>query len=108
MAISTKDHDPSRAALLVALVQFASSISAFLLTMPAGAFADVMNRRRIMIFWQSLAAIAAASLAIVAWSGHITPWMVLLATFSIGIGAAMTNPAWQTAMVELVPPHQAL
>ncbi len=106
MAISTKDLDPSRAALMVALVQFASSIPAFLLTMPAGALADVMNRRKIMLAWQCLAAVAAASLAIVAWSGHITPWMILLATLSIGISAAITNPAWQTAMVELVPANQ--
>jgi len=89
--------------LPVALVQTATSLPMFLLGLPAGAIADLVNRRRLLIFTQSWMLVAAALLGVLALAGVIGPWSLLALTFALGLGSGMNGPAWAAAIPELVP-----
>jgi MFS family permease len=89
--------------LLVALVQTATTLPVFLLSLPSGAVADLVDRRRLLIFTQSWMLAAAALLGILTAMGVIGPWWLLALTFALGLGAAMNGPAWSAAVPELVP-----
>jgi MFS family permease len=88
---------------LVALVQAATSLPMFILSLPGGALADVIDRRRILLFTQSWMALSAAGLGILTWAGLATPWTLLIFTFLLGLGAALNGPAWQSSIPEMVP-----
>lgn len=88
---------------MVAMVQAATSLPMFLLSLPAGAVADVVDRRRLLLLSQSWMAAAAGGLAVMTLLGGTTPWALLLFTFLLGIGAALNGPAWQAIIPELVP-----
>ena len=88
---------------LVALVQAATSLPSFLLALPAGALADVLDRRRLLLVTQGWMTVAAAGLGVLTLAGWITPWWLLGFTFLLGLGAAANNPAWQAIIPELVP-----
>lgn len=88
---------------MVALVQAATSLPMFLLSLPAGALADVLDRRRILLATQSWMLLSAAALGLLTAVGLTTPWVLLLLTTSIGLGAALNQPAWQASLPELVP-----
>src|SRR4051812_2779082 len=91
--------------LLVALVQTATSLPFFLLAMPAGALADVLDRRRLLMVTQTWMLLAAAALGALTLAGLASPWVLLAFTFLLGLGAALTRPAWMAAIPELVPPR---
>jgi MFS family permease len=88
---------------IVAMVQAATIMPVFLLALPGGALADIVDRRVFLIgsqIWTILAASALALLTV----GHMTTATLLLAlTFAIGIGSALTAPAWSAIVPELVP-----
>ncbi len=92
--------------LMVALVQAFTALPTFLLAIPAGALADVLDRRRLLIVGQAAMLVAATALAAAAFAQAVTPLLLLVVTFALGVGAAVTNPAWQTAMTDLVPREQ--
>src|SRR5262245_35288820 len=89
--------------LMVALVQTATSLPVFLLALPAGALADIVDRRRLLVAAQSAMLLAAAALGVLTVAGRVTPWALLGLTFVIGAGSAMNGPGWQAIMPELVP-----
>src|SRR5437764_987938 len=91
--------------LLVALVQTATSLPFFLLALPAGALADVLDRRRLLLATQAWMLLAAAALGALTLAGLATPWVLLALTALLGLGAALTGPAWMAAIPELVPPR---
>lgn len=93
----------SPSALMVALIQTATSLPMFLLALPAGALADVVNRRKLLLFTQTWMLLAAAALAFLTWLGLMNPAALLLLTFFLGLGAALNGPAWQAIVPELVP-----
>jgi len=88
---------------MVALVQTASALPFFFLSLLAGALADTRDRRAIMLVSQVIALLASAALAAVAFAGGITPWLLLGLTFLIGCGAALFAPAWQASIGDQVP-----
>jgi MFS family permease len=88
--------------LMVALMQTATSLPVFLLALPAGALADVVNRRRMLLFTQGWMLTAAAVLGMLTLLDMTTPWGLLILTFVLGTGAAMNAPAWQATTPELV------
>jgi len=88
--------------LMVALVQAATSLPMFLFALPAGALADIVDRRRLLIAAQTWMLIAAAALAALAFAGEVTPLRLLAATFALAVGAAMNAPAWQAVVPDLV------
>ncbi|MBI1354812.1 MAG: MFS transporter [Acidobacteria bacterium] len=89
--------------LMVSLIQAATSLPMFLLALPAGVLADIVDRRRFMIFSQTGMALVAGALALVTIAGQTTAWTLLLFTFLLGCGAALLAPAWQAIVPELVP-----
>ncbi len=89
--------------LLIALMQTAASLPVLLLGLPAGANADMFDRRRLLIFWQSWMLGAVAILSVLTVAGVVSPWTLLTLTLLLNIGAAMSNPAWQAIVPELVP-----
>ena len=88
---------------MVALVQAAGIFPMFLLSLPAGALADIIDRRRLLLATQAWMTLAAALLAALTLLGAASPWMLLGFTFLLGLGAAMNAPAWQAIVQELVP-----
>ncbi len=93
----------TRSPLLIALMQTAASLPVLLLGLPAGATADILDRRRLLIFWQTWMLAAAAILSVLSFAGSIGPWMLLGLTLLLNVGAAANNPAWQAIVPELVP-----
>jgi len=88
---------------MVALVQAATSLPVFLVGLPAGALADVVDRRRLLLWTQGGMLAAALVLGALTLLGQTTPWALLTLTFTLGLGAAMNAPAWQAIVSELVP-----
>ncbi|MBN9286800.1 MAG: hypothetical protein BGO43_05400 [Gammaproteobacteria bacterium 39-13] len=86
----------------VALVQAITSLSICLLAIPAGALADIIDRRRYLIVLQSIMLITAALLAIITFWGKMTPELLLFLTFCLGAGAALSVPTWQAIIPEIV------
>ncbi len=93
--------DPST--VMVSLVQTAISLPAFLLALPAGALADVFDRRRMILFTQAWMLTAAAALGFLTIADLTTPWMLLTLTLLLGLGSALNGPAWQAIVPELAP-----
>jgi MFS family permease/quinol monooxygenase YgiN len=92
--------------MLVALVETAGSLPIVLLALPAGALADVVDRRRLLLITQSWMLVSAAVLGVFTLAGMVTPWLLLLLTFTLGLGTAMNGPAWQAIIPDLVPRHE--
>lgn len=88
---------------MVALVQSSVTLPILLLALVAGAAADSFDRRVMMLVAQSFMLAVSAALAFAAWTGTITPWLLLAFTFLIGCGAAFHGPAWQASVGEMVP-----
>src|SRR5215510_12493180 len=83
----------TRSPILVALVETAGSLPVFLLALPAGALADVIDRRRLLLTTQSWMLASAALMGALTLAGVVTPWLLLLLTFTLGLGIAMNGPA---------------
>ncbi|MCZ0960562.1 MFS transporter [Paracoccus benzoatiresistens] len=90
-------------ATLIALVQASNTLPIMLLALASGALADIFDRKTILLFAQCFMAAVSVLLAIVAWQGWLTPWLLLAFTFLIGAGQALYNPPWQASMGDLVP-----
>src|SRR5712671_4643879 len=90
--------------VLVALVETAGSLPVVLLALPAGALADVVDRRRLLLVIQIWMVVAAGAMGVLALMGQMTPARLLSLTFLLGIGTAMSNPVWQAITPELVRP----
>src|SRR6185436_7969673 len=89
--------------LMVALVQSATSLPVLVVGLPAGAVADMVDRRRLLLVTQSWMLVVAGLLAVLAFLGLMTPTTLLVLTFALGIGVAMNAPTWQAITSELVP-----
>ena len=88
--------------LLVSLVQTASSLPIVMLALPAGAWADLMDRRRLLLGAQLAMFLAAAGLVCATFLGATSPALILALTFALGCGNAVASPAWQAIQPDLV------
>jgi MFS family permease len=88
----------------VSLVQVAVSLPVFLIALPAGALADIIDRRKFLLFTQSSMVAAATVLGVMTLTHTVTPQILLVFTFLLGVGAVMNDPAWQALTPDLVPP----
>ncbi|PYP85411.1 MAG: MFS transporter [Candidatus Angelobacter sp. Gp1-AA117] len=89
--------------MYVALVQVALSLPVFLIAVPAGALADLVDRRKFLLLTQSSMVAAATVLGILTVTHVVTPQLLLVFTFLLGVGAVMNDPAWQALTPDLVP-----
>ena len=87
----------------VALVQTASTLPMFLLGLPSGALADMLNRKHYFLFTQIWVAAVGVCLAVVVAMGWASPGLLLALTFANGIGLAMRWPVFSAVVPELVP-----
>jgi MFS family permease len=88
--------------VLVALVETAGSLPVVLVALPAGALADIVDRRRLLLVMQVWMFVAAGAMGVLALMGQVTPGRLLWLTFLLGIGSAISNPVWQAITPELV------
>jgi predicted MFS family arabinose efflux permease len=88
----------------VALVQVAVSLPVLLIALPAGALADIVDRRKFLLFTQASMVAAASVLGVMTLTRTVTPQILLVFTFLLGVGAVMNDPAWQALTPDLVPP----
>lgn len=88
--------------ILVALVQSASTLPVFLLGLPSGALADILDRRRYFIATQFWVAAVALVLCAAVLAGGMTAPLLLALTFANGIGLAMRWPVFSAIVPELV------
>src|SRR5262245_21920162 len=88
----------------VAMVQVALSLPVFLIALPAGALAGIVDRRKFLLYTQASMVVAAAVLGTLTLTGTCTPPLLLVFTFLMGAGAVMNDPAWQSITPDLVPP----
>ncbi len=92
--------------LMVGLVQTAAALPVFLVILPAGALADMVDRRKFLLLTQGWMVLASGTLGILTLTSCVHPWGLLLFTFLLGLGAVMNDPAWQAITPELVPGEQ--
>jgi predicted MFS family arabinose efflux permease len=96
----------STSAALVALLQTANSGPSFLLALPAGALADVLDRRRLVLATQAWQLTLAAALGALTLAHITTPSVLLAMTFALAAGSALGLPAFSALTPELVPRDQ--
>ena len=88
--------------MMVALVQAATNLPAFILSIFAGAIVDNFNRRKVMLIARSLMALTAATLTALVAVGLINPWIILFFSFLAGCCIAFNDPAWQASVGDIV------
>jgi MFS family permease len=87
----------------VALLQAVDGAAFFLLALPAGALADIVDRRKLAIGAQVWLGACAASMAVLAALGALGPGLLIGFAFAMGIGSALDEPLWQALTAEVVP-----
>jgi len=87
----------------VALVQTALMLPIMLIAMPAGAIADMHDRRVVAMISLAIAFVGATALTVTFWLGLVTPNILLVLCFVVGSGMALFGPAWQASVSEQVP-----
>jgi len=88
--------------LMVSLVQTAGTLPMFILALPAGALSDIFDRRKLLLAAQGWMLIVAVSLALLAYLNLAEAWSLLIMTFCLSLGAAISLPAWAAITPELV------
>jgi len=88
---------------MVALVQASTTLPIMIFSLAAGALADSFDRRIVMLIAQIGMAMVSLLLAVLAFLGVLSPWLLLGFTFLIGCGTALFNPSWQASMGDIVP-----
>jgi MFS family permease len=89
--------------LVVSLVQVATTLPMFLFGLPAGALADIVDRRRLLVGVQIGLTLSIAVFALMVWRQWASPFTLLIFTFLTGAGAALIGPSWQAIVPQLVP-----
>jgi MFS family permease len=92
--------------VMVALVQTASTLPVFLLGLPSGAMADIVDRRRYFAATQLWVSVIALLIAALALAGMLTAELLLLLTFLNGIGLAMRWPVFSAIVADVVGREQ--
>lgn len=87
---------------MVALVQSSVTLPIMIFSLTAGVFADNFDRRKIMLWAQGFMCVVSVVLAVLAYQGMLTPWLLLSFTFLIGCGTALHNPSWQASVGDIV------
>ena len=88
---------------LVGLVQTAATLPVFLVGLLAGALADLADRKSLLFWSQAWMLFMAALLGVLTLGGYASPWVLLGLTFGLGLGGAISLPAWQATVQDIVP-----
>jgi MFS family permease len=88
--------------LHISLMSTFATLPFFLFTLPAGVFADTLDRKRLLCFTNLWLATVVAGLAIANWIGAASPYLILGTVFLLGVGFAVNAPAWTAIIPEVV------
>ena len=94
-------------ALPVALMQTATTMPAFLVGLPAGSLADRIDRRHLLLMAQAWMFVSVGLLGVLTLLGVVSPWLLLILTFSLGSGSALIAPTWAALLPDVVSRSQA-
>jgi len=92
----------TNSAFWLGLDAFMATAPGFLLTLLGGVFADLVDRRRLLIYTQVVAGLAALALATLVWTGVVNRWMVLGFSFVTGCCMALASPSYLALTFDLV------
>src|SRR5215469_366069 len=87
---------------LISQMSTVASLAFFLFTLPAGALADKVDRRKLICFVNLGLAAMAAGLAALGWAHLLNPYIILVSVFLIGVGFAFNAPAWTSIVPQVV------
>src|SRR2546421_2912834 len=102
-AVTTQTVGNPHQGLLVEVLQFADFCPVLLLALLAGVISDRVNRKIWLITLQASACALGAGLAVAAFLGRATPWVVIVFTFMEGIIWALNGPVFLSVVPSLVP-----
>ena len=92
----------TNSALWLGIDGFMATAPGFFLTLAGGVFADLVDRRRLLLFTQVVAGVAAIALATLVWTNHVNKWMILGFSFVTGCCMALAGPSYQAMTFDLV------
>jgi MFS family permease len=101
-AITDLTDDPT----LVSLLQTMWAAPGFLIALLAGALADVVDRRRLMLATQFASMVIAGALGVLDLTGQLTVGLLLGLTFALSVAGTLAAPAFMAVTPELVEPRQ--
>lgn len=93
----------TKSPLLISLIETGSTLPMLGLALAAGAIADILDRRKLLITAQAYMMLVAGGLAVLTFTHHITPAVLLGMSLLLGIGAAVNAPTWSAIIPELLP-----
>lgn len=93
----------TKSPFLISLIETGTTLPMLLLALSAGAIADIVDRRKLLIVAQTYMMLVAATLSVVTFLHLITPFVLLTMSLLIGVGSAVTGPAWQASVPEILP-----
>lgn len=96
----------TRSPLLMSLIETGATLPMLVLSMPGGAIADIVDRRRMLLTTQAWMLLAASAMAICSALHLVTPALLITMSLLLGVGAALNAPAWQASVPDLVPKEQ--
>ena len=92
----------TNSALWLGIDGFMATAPGFFLTPAGGVFADLVDRRRLLLYTQVVAGLAAVALATLVWTNHVNKWMILGFSFVTGCCMALAGPSYQAMTFDLV------
>jgi MFS family permease len=87
---------------LISLMSTVASMPFLFFTLPAGALADIVDRKKLLLLMNLWLAIAAGALAVLSWLHLLSSQVVLVSVFLIAVGFAFESPAWISIIPEIV------
>ena len=96
----------TRSPLLISLIETGSTLPILFLALAAGALADILDRRKLLLAAQTYMLAVAAAMSALTFAHLITPAVLIAMSLLLGVGAAITYPAWQAIVPELLPREQ--
>jgi MFS family permease len=91
---------------LISLMSTVASLPFLIFTLPAGALADMVDRKKLLVLMNLWLTIAAASLAVLGWLHLFSVYVILISVFLIGVGFAFAAPAWSSIVPEIVSQNE--
>ncbi|HQF96365.1 MAG TPA: MFS transporter [Microthrixaceae bacterium] len=95
--------DLTRSPTLISLLQTVYAAPGFLLALPAGALADVVDRKKLLVASQSFMLAVATTMGVLTLTDRITTTWLLLLTFLLSVGGTVNMPVWTSITPEVVP-----
>lgn len=96
----------TRSPLLISLIETGTTLPILFLALSAGALADIVDRRKLLLAAQTYMLLVAATLSALTFAHLITPTVLIAMSLLLGVGSALTQPAWQAIVPELLPREQ--